>query len=69
MRLRLQSNAYVFDWAGEDGIGDAGEGAGGIELCVGELRGVRSDNVTAFEPAARGVEGAELNGDTGANAD
>ena len=34
--LRLQPDADVFDGAGEEGVGDAGEGAGEVVLGVGE---------------------------------
>lgn len=33
--LRLESDADVFDGTGEVGIGEAGEGAGEVELGVG----------------------------------
>ena len=34
MRLRLESDAYMFDGAGDDGVGYTGEGAGGEVLAV-----------------------------------
>lgn len=34
VRLRLESDAHVFDRAGYDGVGDAGKGAGGEVLAV-----------------------------------
>ena len=62
MRLRLESDAHVFDRAGDDGIGDAGEGAGGEVLAVREGGGVGGVvvQVGGFEVAASVVEGAEL---------
>ena len=35
MGLGLEADADVFDGAGEDGVGEAGEGAGGVILSVG----------------------------------
>lgn len=35
MRLGLEPDADVFDWAGDDGVGNPGEGAGEIVLGVG----------------------------------
>lgn len=37
MRLRLESNADMFDRAGDDRIGDTGKGAREIVLRVGKL--------------------------------
>ena len=34
VRLGLQADADVFDGAGDDGVGDAGEGAGEVVLAV-----------------------------------
>ena len=71
MGLALQADADVLDRAGEDGVGDAGKGAGGGELGVGQVRGRAAGGVSVagLDPAAGLVEGAELNRDAGADAD
>jgi hypothetical protein len=33
--LGLEADANVFDGAGEEGVAEAGEGAGEVVLCVG----------------------------------
>lgn len=53
----------MFDGAGEDGVGDTGEGAGGVKLGVGEGSGETAEGVAGFEFAAGVVEAAELDGD------
>lgn len=60
--LGLQPDADVFDGAGDDAVGEAGEGAGEVVLGVGEGGG---GGVAGFEVAARVVEGGELDGDLG----
>lgn len=66
--LALETNTDVLDGAGEDGVDGAGERTGGVVLGVGEaLAGLGA--VAGLEPAARGVEGGELDGDAGADAD
>ncbi len=68
--LGLQADADVFDGAGDDGVGDAGEGAGEVVLGVGEGGvGGAGGAVGLFELAAGVVEGAELDGYAGADAD
>lgn len=71
MRLGLQADADVFDGTGEDGVGQTREGAGEVVLAVAELGAVGGGvlQVALFEGAARVVEGAELDGDAGADAD
>lgn len=70
VRLALQADTDVFDGAGEGGVGDSGKGSGEEVLAVGEVGArVAVRQVTGFEPAAGGVEGAELDGDAGADAD
>lgn len=71
MRLGLHPDAHVLDGAGDDGVGDAGEGARGVVLAVGEGWGGGGGElgVAGFEAAAGVVEGAELDGDAGADAD
>lgn len=68
MGLRLQADADVLDGAGEDAVGDAGEGARAEVLRVAELGGPGAGDVGVFQVAAGGVEGAELDGDAGAYA-
>lgn len=60
--LGLQADADVFDGAGDDAVGEAGEGAGEVVLGVGEGGG---GGVAGFEGAAGVVEGGELDGDLG----
>ena len=55
----------MFDGAGEEGVCEAGEGAGGVELGVGEGGGEVFEDVAGFELAAGVVEAAELDGDLG----
>jgi hypothetical protein len=61
----------VLDGAGEDAVGEAGKGAGRVELAVAEGGGAGGvgGEVALLEGAARVVEGAELDGDAGADAD
>ncbi|CRK17599.1 hypothetical protein BN1723_011363 [Verticillium longisporum] len=63
--LRLQADADVLDGAGEGRVGEAGKGAGGVVLAVGE----RVAGVARLEVAARLVEGAKLDRHAGADAD
>ena len=35
MRLGLEPDADVFDWAGDDGVSDSSEGTGKVVLGVG----------------------------------
>lgn len=70
VRLALQADTDVFDGGGEGGVGDAGKGSGEEVLAVGEVgAGVAVGEVAGFEPAAGRVEGAELDGDAGADTD
>lgn len=70
MGLALQADADVLDRGGEDGVGDAGEGARREVLPVAEVGALGTGGgVALLEPAPRGVEGAELDGDAGADAD
>lgn len=56
MRLGLEPDANVFNWAGDDGVGDSSEGTGKVILGVGQW-----GRVVAFgELSASPVEGAEL---------
>ena len=61
MRLGLESDTDVFDGARYDGVGDAGEGAGGVKLEVGK-GGVERVGlcIGEFEASTGIVEGAEL---------
>lgn len=61
--LCLQADADVLYGAGEGGVGDAGKGARGVVLAVGEGFCVVVFEVAGFEGAAGVVEGAELDGD------
>lgn len=78
MRLGLEPDTDMLDRGGEDGIGDTGESARGVVLPVGQgLRGVGDlldrfalrGGVAGFEGAPGVVEGAELDGDAGADAE
>lgn len=70
VRLALQADADVLDGARQRRVGHAGEGARGKVLRVAEAgRAVAAAGVAGFEPAARGVECAELDGHAGADAD
>lgn len=73
--LCLEADPHVFDWGGEESVSDAGEGAGEIVLAIAELRGIGCvlvvfglGEVDLFKLAARIVESAELDGDTGTDA-
>lgn len=59
----------MLDGAGETGIGDTGEGTGAKVLSVGEVGSLAAGvgGVAGLEPSACGVEGAELDGDAGAD--
>ena len=63
--LRLQADTHVLYGRREEGVGDAGEGARGEVLRVGEGVG---GGVASLKPAAGLVEGAELDRDAGADA-
>lgn len=69
VRLALQPDTDMFNRAGEDGVGDTSEGASGEVLVVAELGFAALGFVAVFEVATGLVEGAELDGDTGADAD
>lgn len=64
--LGLQPDAHVFDGAGDEAVGEAGEGARGVVLGIGEF-GVEGvfGGVLGFEVAAGVVEAGELDGDLG----
>lgn len=64
MRLGLKSDADMFDWARDDGVGDTGKGAGKVVLSVGEA-GVegRGFGIECFETSTGFMEGAELDAD------
>lgn len=55
----------MLDGGGEDGVRDTGGGAREVVLRIGE----GGTGVEGFELAARGMEGAELDGDAGADAE
>ena len=64
----------MLDGAGDDAVGDTGEGARGVVLAVGEVGDARDEGLVAvgaalLEEAARGVEGAELDGYARADAE
>ncbi len=62
--LRLETDADVLDGSGEEGVGETGEGARGVELGVGEGGVERvAQQVGGFETPAGFVESAELDGD------
>jgi hypothetical protein len=65
----LQADAHVLDGPGEHAVGDAGEGAGQVVLRVAEGGAGEGRVAAVFEVAAGGVEGAELDGDAGADAE
>lgn len=72
MGLRLQPDADVLDGARDDAVGDAGEGAGGVVLGVGEGGAggtAPEEGVLVLKVAAGGVEAAELDRDAGADAE
>ena len=71
MRLSLQSDSDMFDRAGENGVRDTSKRASGIVLAVRQCCGTLgvSMEVPLLELAASIVEGAELNRNTGTNAD
>lgn len=69
VRLALQADADVLDGARQRRVGHAGEGARGKVLRVAEGGRVAAAGVASLEPAARGVECAELHGHAGADAD
>lgn len=63
--LCLQADAHVLDGAGDDAVGDAGEGAGEVVLGVAQLAGGiggLGGSVPGGKLAAGVVEGAELDG-------
>lgn len=73
MRLRLKSDAHVLDGARDDRVGDAGEGSRGVVLAVTQVGDARDEGFVTLgtallEEAAGRVEGAELDGDAGADA-
>lgn len=66
MRLCLQADSYVLNWARDDRVGNTGECTGEVILPVTEIRrGVSGSQVSSFQPAAGVVEAAELNRDAG----
>ena len=68
MGLGLKSDPYMFDGRAEEGISDTSKCAGGIVLAIAEVWGRGSVEVGLLELATCVVEGAELDGDAGANA-
>lgn len=69
VRLALQTDADVLDRAGQHRVGQAGEGTGGKVLVVAQVALFAGRLVALLEGAAGLVEGAELDGDAGADAD
>jgi hypothetical protein len=67
VRLALQTNADVFDGAGEDRVGDTGESARARVFGVGQVGRTARGLVALLEPPTGFVEGAELDGDAGAD--
>ena len=68
MRLCLQPDTHVLDRRRQHGVSDARERAGNVVLAVAELLGLAVGFPALLEPAARGVECAELDGDAGTDA-
>jgi hypothetical protein len=56
-------------WSGEDGIGETCKCAGEVVLRIAEGGGFVGVEIPLFECATGVVEGAELDGDAGADAD
>lgn len=69
VRLCLQPDTHVLDRPREDGIGHSGEGAGAIELRIGERSGQVGVGVIVclFESTPSIVKASELHRDTSAN--
>lgn len=72
MWLCLQPNADVLDWAAENGIREAGKGAGEVVLCIAEglggcegFQGGGGRVVAGLEEAAGEVKATELDRDLG----
>lgn len=64
MGLGLKSDADVFDWAGDDGVGNTGKGAGKVILGVREAWVERRGfGIACFEASTCFMEGAELDAD------
>ena len=64
MRLSLQSDADVLDWAGHDAVGDTGECAGEIVLRIAQLTvRICGRSIESGELASCVVKGAELDRD------
>lgn len=73
VRLGLQADAHVLNGARDDRVGDARKGAGRVVLAVPEVGDARDEGLVGrgaalLEEAAGRVEGAELDGDAGADA-
>jgi len=66
VRLSLQANTDVFDRIRQWRVGDTSEGTGDVVFGEGEAGFV---GVEGLEVTARKVEGAELDGDAGADAE
>ena len=64
VRLGLESDADMLDWARDDGVGNTGKGARKVVLAVGEA-GVerRIFGIECFEASTSFMEGAELDAD------
>ncbi len=66
MRLRLQPNPHMLNRRRQHCIRDTGKGTRGVVLGISQRAGAGG---ALLEPAACGVEGAELDGDAGADAE
>ena len=64
----LTPNTHVLNGTRDDGVGDTGEGAGGVVLAVAEIRAAaRARGVSGLEVALGVAEGAKLDGHAGAD--
>jgi hypothetical protein len=69
MRLGLETDSDMFDWARDDGVGNARKRAREVVLSIGKRRwrGGVGGGVRFFELTARPVEGTKLDGDLDTN--